>query len=240
VAELSAAAYARIQALCKKGDALVENDDVAAALVQYWAAWHLLPEPKTQWEAATWILTAIGDANFLDEDSLLGARVCPWRCIAQTPLATLSCTFAWASASTNWATWTKLPTSWRARTWVAGKRFLRRMSGSISPSSRPGSSRRRAGDEAARTPKGPLRDCLMWCKPVNLRWRPGFGVPRARNNPLRSQPGQFSLALVSTPPWPPLGPAHSDTRLGHLPQQHPEPSFDKRGATPRTAGSFCS
>jgi hypothetical protein len=26
--------------------------------------WDLLPEPKTSWEAATWLLGAIGDANF--------------------------------------------------------------------------------------------------------------------------------------------------------------------------------
>jgi hypothetical protein len=32
----------------------------------------LLPEPKTDWEAATWILGAIGDANFLGKDYLAG------------------------------------------------------------------------------------------------------------------------------------------------------------------------
>lgn len=35
---------------------------------EYWAAWDLLPEPKNQWDAATWILSAIGDANFLGKD----------------------------------------------------------------------------------------------------------------------------------------------------------------------------
>jgi transposase len=30
----------------------------------YLQAWDLLPEPKTEWEAATWLLAAIGDANF--------------------------------------------------------------------------------------------------------------------------------------------------------------------------------
>src|SRR5262249_43590057 len=39
---------------------------------EYWAAWDLLPQPQTQWEAATWILGAIGDANFLGEDFAAG------------------------------------------------------------------------------------------------------------------------------------------------------------------------
>jgi hypothetical protein len=29
-----------------------------------WSAWDLLPEPQADWEAATWILGAIGDVNF--------------------------------------------------------------------------------------------------------------------------------------------------------------------------------
>jgi hypothetical protein len=32
----------------------------------------LLPEPQTDWEAATWILAAIGDANFLGDDFTAG------------------------------------------------------------------------------------------------------------------------------------------------------------------------
>ena len=72
MAELSDEVYGRIQALCKKGDALAENDKFSAALKEYWAAWDLLPEPKTQWEPATWILAAIGDANFLGDDFVAG------------------------------------------------------------------------------------------------------------------------------------------------------------------------
>jgi hypothetical protein len=29
-----------------------------------WSDWDLLPEPQTDWEAASWILGAIGDVNF--------------------------------------------------------------------------------------------------------------------------------------------------------------------------------
>ena len=49
----------------------------------YWKAWDLLPEPKTEWDAATWILAAVGDANFLGKDykagrdNLSNAMHCP-------------------------------------------------------------------------------------------------------------------------------------------------------------------
>jgi tetratricopeptide (TPR) repeat protein len=81
--ELDPAVHERIQALCAQGDALAENDRFPAALKKYWAAWDLLPEPRTAWEAATWILGAIGDANFLGgdfaagRDNLTHAMHCP-------------------------------------------------------------------------------------------------------------------------------------------------------------------
>lgn len=71
-AELPNKTHAEIQALCAQGDALAEQEDYQPALKVYWTAWDLLPEPKTQWEAATWILGAIGDANFLSGDFIAG------------------------------------------------------------------------------------------------------------------------------------------------------------------------
>jgi len=68
MAELPAAVHDRIQALCSKGDALAGKGNYPAALKEYWGAWDLLPIPQTDWEAATWILAAIGDANFLGHD----------------------------------------------------------------------------------------------------------------------------------------------------------------------------
>jgi len=70
--ELSDETHERIQSLCKKGDVLAKQSKYPAALEQYWAAWDLLPEPRTDWEAATWILAAIGDANFLGGDFTAG------------------------------------------------------------------------------------------------------------------------------------------------------------------------
>lgn len=66
--ELTTAIYARVQALCESGDALAKEGDYSSALTRYWEAWDLLPKPKTEWEAATWILAAVGDANFMVSD----------------------------------------------------------------------------------------------------------------------------------------------------------------------------
>jgi hypothetical protein len=65
MAELPDETHERIQAFCRQGDALATTGKHSAALEQYLVAWDLLPEPQTEWEAATWILAAIGDANFL-------------------------------------------------------------------------------------------------------------------------------------------------------------------------------
>lgn len=64
--------HAEIQRLCAAGDALAQEGKYADALPAYWAAWDLLPEPKFEWEAATWVLAAIGDANFLAGDFVAG------------------------------------------------------------------------------------------------------------------------------------------------------------------------
>ena len=72
MAELSDEVHDRIRALAKEGDALADEGKHAAALERYWAAWNLLPAPQTEWDAATWLLGAIGDANFLGKDFAAG------------------------------------------------------------------------------------------------------------------------------------------------------------------------
>jgi hypothetical protein len=64
--------HEEIKRLCAKGDELAESESYGEALETYWQAWDLLPEPRMQWEAATWILAAIGDANFLSGDFVAG------------------------------------------------------------------------------------------------------------------------------------------------------------------------
>lgn len=72
MAELPTLVHERIKDLCKQGDELAESGDYPTAIQKYWVAWDLLPEPKTDWQAATWLLAAIGDANFLGGDFIAG------------------------------------------------------------------------------------------------------------------------------------------------------------------------
>jgi hypothetical protein len=85
MAELGAITHFRIKRLCAKGDKLASRGRCKEAVVQYEAAWTLLPDPKERWEAATWIHAAVADALFLQGeygqafDRLRMARVseCP-------------------------------------------------------------------------------------------------------------------------------------------------------------------
>lgn len=72
MSELNDELYSKIQDLCKQGDGQAEAGNYPGALDHYWEAFDLLPEPKTSWEASTWILVAIGDANFLGKDYQAG------------------------------------------------------------------------------------------------------------------------------------------------------------------------
>ena len=72
-----------IDGLCRRGDQFAGMEQYDDALDQYGKAWDLLPEPREQWPAATWILLSAGDAHFrlqdFDEaiDLLLDALDCP-------------------------------------------------------------------------------------------------------------------------------------------------------------------
>jgi tetratricopeptide (TPR) repeat protein len=63
--ELSSAVYDAVRALCAEGDELAEGEMYGEAIDIYRKAFSLLPGDPRQWEAATWILAAIGDAEFL-------------------------------------------------------------------------------------------------------------------------------------------------------------------------------
>ena len=55
---------ARVKALCADGDTLATKGDARDAFQKYSEALALLPAPAQNWEAATWILAAIGDLYF--------------------------------------------------------------------------------------------------------------------------------------------------------------------------------
>ncbi len=83
MAELSDKIHEEIKRLCAAGDVLANERNFAAALKEYWAAWELLPEPKFDWQAATWILGTIGDVNYQAGDyeagrnNLSNSMLCP-------------------------------------------------------------------------------------------------------------------------------------------------------------------
>ena len=81
--ELDHKTHSEIKTLYQLGDALAEKGNYPQALTEYWNAFDLIPEPKNEWEATTWILAAIGDANFLGKeyqagiDNISNAMHCP-------------------------------------------------------------------------------------------------------------------------------------------------------------------
>lgn len=63
--ELDDALHARIVQHTDAGNMLCDDEDFRAAIDEFSRALALLPAPVEEWEAATWILTALGDCRFL-------------------------------------------------------------------------------------------------------------------------------------------------------------------------------
>lgn len=72
-----------IEKLSSEGDALADEEKYREANEKFIKALEMLPEPLEQWEASTWLLTAIGDMHFLQENyehaklALSDAMHCP-------------------------------------------------------------------------------------------------------------------------------------------------------------------
>lgn len=62
--ELDDQTYSQIQLFSAKGDDFADAGKYDEALGKYNSAWELIPEPRTEWEASTWVLTAIADVAF--------------------------------------------------------------------------------------------------------------------------------------------------------------------------------
>jgi tetratricopeptide (TPR) repeat protein len=83
VAELPDDLYARITALSERGEELHDDGETEGALIAFREALALIPEPPEDWEAATWLLIAIGDVLFLAQryeealEPLQDAVFCP-------------------------------------------------------------------------------------------------------------------------------------------------------------------
>lgn len=56
--------FDKIEQLCDKGEDDLERGKPRAALKRFWKAFELLPEPKSQYPAGTWLLLNIGDIYY--------------------------------------------------------------------------------------------------------------------------------------------------------------------------------
>ena len=63
-AELDPSTHESIVELCKMGDDLAEQDRHEEAISKFNEAWKIIPDPKNEWEASTWVLAAIADSCF--------------------------------------------------------------------------------------------------------------------------------------------------------------------------------
>ncbi|MCK6471810.1 MAG: hypothetical protein L6R28_08690 [Planctomycetes bacterium] len=61
---LDDATYAVVLKFSELGNAAFEAHDFAGAIEHWTAAFNLIPDPKRNYEASTWICTSIGDAYF--------------------------------------------------------------------------------------------------------------------------------------------------------------------------------
>lgn len=62
--ELPDGLYARITALTESGNRECDAGRFQAAMADFNQALDLIPEPREEWQAATWVLTALGDCAF--------------------------------------------------------------------------------------------------------------------------------------------------------------------------------
>ena len=80
---LADSVYDKIQEFCEKGDEQVSLYEFDKAIEEYKKALDFIPEPKTEWEASTWVFCALGDVYYLKGeydlalDNLLEALKCP-------------------------------------------------------------------------------------------------------------------------------------------------------------------
>ena len=81
--ELPDEIYERIEALSEEGNELCDDENFTAAVAKWIEALDLVPEPKTDWEAATWLYASIGDILYQQgklrdaRDALFDALNCP-------------------------------------------------------------------------------------------------------------------------------------------------------------------
>jgi hypothetical protein len=63
--ELDHDTHDQVTKLCADGDDLARAGDFREAIARYNQAWMMIPEPRYEWRASTWVLAAIADASYL-------------------------------------------------------------------------------------------------------------------------------------------------------------------------------
>jgi tetratricopeptide (TPR) repeat protein len=66
--QLDDALYDRIKELSERGNQLRDAGKFLEAVAAFTEALELLPPPREQWEAATWLLGSLGEAHFQNQD----------------------------------------------------------------------------------------------------------------------------------------------------------------------------
>ncbi|HEY9256467.1 hypothetical protein [Chitinophaga sp.] len=66
--------YKQIEVLSEEGNVLADEENYDAALAKFTEALALLPDPKHEWEASTWLNASIGDMLFLKADYAAAAN----------------------------------------------------------------------------------------------------------------------------------------------------------------------
>lgn len=66
--ELEHSAYQQITTLSAEGNAFADEKKLDAAIDKFEEALSILPKPKEDWEAATWLYASIGDMLFLKKE----------------------------------------------------------------------------------------------------------------------------------------------------------------------------
>jgi tetratricopeptide (TPR) repeat protein len=66
--EMDDVLYGKIEHLCEQADAQLDNEKIDEAISLYQKAIDIVPDPKRDWEASTWLYATIGDLYFLKED----------------------------------------------------------------------------------------------------------------------------------------------------------------------------
>jgi TolA-binding protein len=60
--------YNKVIKLCKDGDKFLKKKEYDNAIKKYNEGLELIPSPKNEWEASTWIYSALGDSYYIKED----------------------------------------------------------------------------------------------------------------------------------------------------------------------------